>query len=521
VAHSKHAVAKVRLVLEVLVTAGRWPIADRDLDDLDLDLRNVRVPGDRPDEPAIVKYLVEATDVLGLARDILRDGYLDNELPVIAQDDGKDVVLEGNRRIAALKLLARPALLGEADRRVDRLKSRYHGAEVPTTIRVMIAPSRQAAQPLLARLHTKNPKRSWLREQQAVFYHAQLSSTVTVDDLRVQYEGVASSIPRFIRMGEMRALIRSLRYDDADLERFVMDSELKMTSFEYAYSKPEIQKALGLDFRKDGLLSSHDLSEGQRRGLLYLLGRFKARTLNTRSSELQARHPNYEPFVKLLKRNVAGEASPAVSTFDGASDSHTDSTAAGAERSGLGYAGTGFGEGGDGGRSAGTEGLASSGEGASGVGDAASRVPNRGDTRSRLDMSGFQYNGISAGLRRRFEELSRLDVSTFPNATHDLLRTIFECSIKQYFRAQGSPMPPGSTLANCVTALAREFQADKRMTSLINPINRSGKMTAAQYQGSTAALNASNHEPDQFVDRSMAHAAWDRIKPIVTRLVGQ
>ncbi len=143
----------------------------------------------------------------------------------------------------------------------------------------MVAPSREAARPLLARLHTGTPKRSWLREQQAVFYHAQLSPTLTVGDLRSLYPAETSSIERFIRMGEMRELIRSLVFADTELEEFVKDSKLKMTSFEYAYAKPKIQEALGLRFSRDGLLESKRLTRGQQRGLLYLLARFKENSL--------------------------------------------------------------------------------------------------------------------------------------------------------------------------------------------------------------------------------------------------
>ena len=102
---------------------------------------------------------------------------------------------------------------------------RYPDAEVPAQVRVMVAPSREAAQPMLARLHTRNPKKSWIREQQAVFYHAQLS-TMTVDELRARYPDCGELYPRFLRMGEMRKVIRSMRYDDRDLEEFVKTSQL-------------------------------------------------------------------------------------------------------------------------------------------------------------------------------------------------------------------------------------------------------------------------------------------------------
>jgi hypothetical protein len=513
--------------------ALRWPIEERDLDELDLDLRNVRIPGGDLDESAIANYLVEATDLLGLMRDILRDGYLDNELPVVVVESEQCVVLEGNRRIAALKALNDPALLGKSAPRVERLLSRYPDPVTPTQVRVMVSPSREAAQPLLARLHTRNPKKSWLREQQAVFYHAQLSSTVTVNDLRALYPSEASSITSFIRMGEMRELIRSMRYDDPGLEEFVKSSQLKMTAFEYAYEPPKIQQALGLSFDRDGLLASKRLSDGQRRGVMYLLECFRAGTLNTRSPELRAKSDQHEPFAEQLRRLVAGEAgdSPSASRDDpttvnaGSSDTRTKDVVPTRASSGVHAGQPPRGPRSTAGAAGGAAGSAAGGPagaaGSAGSGQLGSRGPNRGETRSRLDLEGFEYKGSSSGLRRRFEELQRLDVRDFPNAAHDLLRTVLECAIKDHFVTSQQQRLTGKQLGACIIELAKAYQRDQRMTSLINAINRKGAMPAVQYAGTAASLNASNHEPDSFVTGKDVHEAWDRIKPILIEIVGK
>jgi hypothetical protein len=508
-----------------------WPIEEASLDQLHLDLRNVRIPGGEVDESAIANYLVESEDLLGLAHDVLRDGYLDNEIPVVTREDGSLVVLEGNRRVAALKAIHNQSLLGKSAPKMERLLNRYPDAGTPTIIRVMIAPSREAAQPLLARLHTRNPKKSWLREQQAVFYHAQLSPAVTVDALRARYPSeLPSAIASFIRMGEMREVIRGLRYDDRELEQFVKTSKLKMTSLEYAYDLPKIQQALGLAFSKDGLLESKRISEGQRRGLMYLLGRFKDGTLNTRSPELKAKSKEHDPFAEQLRQLVAGEAEDA---FDGGRhDGDTRSPEASPGQAGDPVPGTPAGASS---ASSGSSSSRSSGSGSAGTGgtaqaesnvaeggaQAVSRAPNRGETRSRLNMDGFEYKGSSGGLRRRFEELQRLDVRDFPNATHDLLRTILECSIKDYFKATGQPLQANVMLGHCVTALARAFQGNRSMTNFINAINHRGMMHAHQLAGTATHLNASNHEPDSFVTGPDVHEAWERLKPILLEIVGQ
>lgn len=507
----------------------RWPIEDAKLSELDLDLYNVRIPAEGLDEPAIIGYLMEAADLLDLIGGILRDGYIDNELPIVVLENGRFVVLEGNRRIASLKVIHNPGPLSEAgQKKVERLLNRHPGAETPTQIRVMVAPSREAAQPLLARLHTRNSKKEWIREQKAVFYHAQLS-TMTVDQLRVRYPAEVAQIPRFIRMGQMREVIRGLRYGDRELESFVKGSgQLSMSSFEYAYSKPKIQHALGLVFSKDGLLPTTKVSEGQRRALLYLLERFKDKTLHTRSPELMARNGEHDVLVAELVRLVNGEADATTGTGDpSAGQAHApDRSGGGRTPESKGRRGPGDrGDSsipGNGGATGDADALQPGG-GASVGATAGSRGPNRGDTLTRLNMDGFTYSGSSDGLRRRIEELKRLDVQTFPNAAFDLLRTVLECSIKVYFRAKGQPLSGNNVqLKQCVDALAREYQSqnNRRMTSLISALDRRGPLPAHQYSTTQTALNASNHEPDLFVTGQSVHEAWDHMKQILIDIIG-
>jgi hypothetical protein len=59
------------------------------------------------------------------------------------------------------------------------------------------------------------------------------------------------------------------------------------------------------------------------------------------------------------------------------------------------------------------------------------------------------------------------------------------------------------------------------MTSLINAVNRKGKLPADQFARTAAALNAGNHEPDAFVERQDVHTAWDHLKPILAEIVGK
>jgi len=498
----------------------QWPIENAKLSELDLDLHNVRIPAEGLDEPAIINYLMGEANLLELITGILRDGYIDNELPLVVVEDGRYVVLEGNRRVASLKVIHNPAILGDAgQKKVERLLSRFPGAELPPQLRVMIVPSREVSHPTLARLHTGLSKERWDRDRQAVFYHAQLSA-MTVDQLRARYPSEADQIIKFIRMGEMRRVIRRLRFDDRDLEDFVVSGKLKMSSLEYAYGKPKIQQALGLVFSKDGILPISQVSEGQRRALMYLLERFKDKTLDTRSPELMTRNKEHEALVAELARLVAGDSAAGAG---GGSPSGAGTETAVPAGGGAGQGSRNPASGSSGHGTPGGAQTSPPGGGSTASPQPGSRGPNRGDTLTRLNMEGFTYSGSSDGLRRRIEELKRLDVQAFPNAAFDLLRTVLECSIKVYFRAKGQPLSGSNVqLKQCVDSLGREYQAqnNRRMTSIISALDRRGPLQAHQYSATQTALNASNHEPDLFVTGQNVHEAWELMKQILIDIVG-
>ena len=509
---------------------AQWPIETYSVDQVSLDPNNVRVRDGRGDELAdtvravseevIVKYMLAAENLLPLVRDILRDGYLDNEIPVVVREGDDVMVLEGNRRITALKVIADPSLLGEESSQVERWIDRYPDHDTPQSVRVMFAPSRDEAQPLLARLHTTTPKKSWIREQQAIFYHAQTLDGASVEELKVRYP-TAKDIPRFIQMGEMREVIRDLDFGgDEAVREFVLDSKLRMSSFEYVYRNKKLLAALSLSFNRDGFLEDRTVSEGQQAALLYLIGRLRDGSLTTRSDELKAKNPACEKLAKKVAALVAGE--PIVTEHEDPQDPAEGDEAGSISETASGNSADSRSNETSAKPSAGSE--AASGSSSTGDGGPTQRGPNRGDTRVRLNMDGFVYAGTSRGLERRYEELRRINVSDYPNAAHDLLRTILECSIKEMRRVKGAvEQRRAPTLGTQIDWLLQEYQTEKnnRMVGLVSRLKKTGKMNSDQLLQSSDALNFTNHEPDFFMEPRDVHAAWDHLKPILTEIVGQ
>lgn len=107
-------------------------------------------------------------------------------------------MLEGNRRIAALKAILNPIVVPAYEKRIRSLLGDAN-IESVELITVMVAPSREEAQPLLASLHTTQARRPWSPLRQAEFYRAQVEAGKrTVKDLIQEYPDV--DIPRFVRM---------------------------------------------------------------------------------------------------------------------------------------------------------------------------------------------------------------------------------------------------------------------------------------------------------------------------------
>ena len=99
------------------------PIEWMNVSELTFDIRNPRLPefdltGTTP-EVDVIRILWEAMDVRELVMSIEASGFFPHEPLIVAHEGGKNVVIEGNRRLAAVKLLLHPDLAEEV------------GAEIP------------------------------------------------------------------------------------------------------------------------------------------------------------------------------------------------------------------------------------------------------------------------------------------------------------------------------------------------------------------------------------------------------
>jgi hypothetical protein len=133
----------------------------------------------------IIQYLFENDKALEEAGSIARHGFFPNEPLLAIWEDGRVVVVEGNRRLAALKALREPGLLeGSLGRQVERLSRQITDLSVIAAVPVIIAPSRKSTDRLIAARHIGTPVLSWRAENRASFILDKLEEGYDNDELR-------------------------------------------------------------------------------------------------------------------------------------------------------------------------------------------------------------------------------------------------------------------------------------------------------------------------------------------------
>ena len=63
----------------------------------------------------IIEILWEAMDVREVALSIIASGFFRHEPVIVARENERNVVIEGNRRLAAVKILLDPTVAGESN----------------------------------------------------------------------------------------------------------------------------------------------------------------------------------------------------------------------------------------------------------------------------------------------------------------------------------------------------------------------------------------------------------------------
>ena len=186
----------------VMIKIIKWKTKTVKVINVELDPKNVRLDIDDPSQDAIVQDLFKNENAMQIVESIAQNGFFNQELPIVTKENGKYIVLEGNRRFSALKAILNPRLVPQREGRLKELVKEMGDISSLAEIEVKVAPDRESASKVIASIHTLKTRRSWSPLRQAYFYYAQVAEgRKTIQQLQEEYKTV--DIPAFVRRWEM------------------------------------------------------------------------------------------------------------------------------------------------------------------------------------------------------------------------------------------------------------------------------------------------------------------------------
>lgn len=250
-----------------------WDTFEYTLSTLQLDLDNPRInyDGKSLNQTQIMEYLIENEKVYELSRKISEEGYYIGEEPIICIENNKKIVLEGNRRTAALKLLQDPKKFLPPTRANILLKNIVeNNFPVDKKLRCHIAPNRLLANPIIYSRHRGEAVKRWQTGNQYAFvanmYYKDALSIADISELLYETPGkIKSYLKAYNLFYEGQQLYLK------DVGDFIDISKFEVTNLERFYTYDDAREFLGINFNDEdaGLIITIDREEFEKR-LLYI-----------------------------------------------------------------------------------------------------------------------------------------------------------------------------------------------------------------------------------------------------------
>jgi len=230
-----------------------WETFEYTLSSLHLDLNNPRIKyrGVPLNQTQIMKFLIENEKVYELAKKISEEGYFVGEEPIICIENNKKVVLEGNRRTSALKLLQDPKkYLSNAKANTLLQNILKNNFPVDKKLRCYIAPNRLLANPIIYERHNGVTLQKWKTGNQYAFVaEMYYEDGLVIEDIcDVLYESRAKILKPlkaynlFLEGQDVLEKEEGIKIDIADFE---------FTNLERFYNYEDARELIGIDFNNE------------------------------------------------------------------------------------------------------------------------------------------------------------------------------------------------------------------------------------------------------------------------------
>jgi hypothetical protein len=224
--------------------------------DIALDRDNPRISVEASDkESDIIRKLILYEEVQDLARKIAKTGLLPGERIILVQEKGQWVVLEGNRRICACKLLLSPHLIPAEFRKTFPRITTASEIALIEKVDVDVAPDRKTAEPILTLRHTESGVRKWKPVARMRRVRRLLDEGFSVEQIATEYNATVGGIRKTIREYRLLQLAENLAGLTAAEQQKLEDPDLKTNPYTRFFDLGGVKEYMGISFNANGDVS--------------------------------------------------------------------------------------------------------------------------------------------------------------------------------------------------------------------------------------------------------------------------
>lgn len=228
-----------------------WDTFEYKVSSLLLDVNNprIRYMGENLNQSQVLKLLLDREKIYELAKKISEEGFFVGEEPIIYIENNKKVVLEGNRRVASLKLLQNPKkYLSTAKSNI--LIQNIIKNNIPIDdykIKCHIAPNRLLANPIIYERHKGEAVHKWKTGNQYSFVAEMYEKDgLSIEDICEVLNETRGNVLKPLKAYNL--FFEGKEILEKEEETYIDVDNFDLTNLERLYGSEEAREFLGVDF---------------------------------------------------------------------------------------------------------------------------------------------------------------------------------------------------------------------------------------------------------------------------------
>nr|WP_295108299.1 hypothetical protein [uncultured Caulobacter sp.] len=258
---------------------------------LQFDLQNPRAGSDTfADEGEAISHLIASADIDEIVSSVLSAGWIDYE-PLIVER-GSNTVLEGNRRLAALRMIGNTAARQKAEYRLPAVSD---PKPLPEKVRVRWVSNRQEARSFIAFKHINGPAK-WDAFAKARYAKDWLDEGASIADVSKAVGDNHNTVLRLVNGLIVLDQAVAEGFDKSDITA----AKFNFSHLYTALTRPSVRKYVGLTDEVSAILPKDPVPKAQIGELQTVMGWLYGQSRQGREHVIRSQNPDLNQFVKVL-----------------------------------------------------------------------------------------------------------------------------------------------------------------------------------------------------------------------------